>query len=37
MADMFRGGYSFTRSYGDFVVMNVEEETVMPHKQRRPS
>lgn len=35
MADMFRGGYSFARSSGDFVVMNVEEETVMPHKQDR--
>lgn len=35
MADMYRGGYSFARSYGDFVMMNVEEETIMPHKQDR--
>ena len=35
MADMYRGGYSFARSAGDFVMMNVEEETIMPHKMDR--
>lgn len=35
MADMYRGGYSFAKSRGDFAMMEVDEQTVMPHKQDR--
>ncbi len=35
MADMYRGGYSFARSRGSFSMMEVDEQTVMPHKQDR--